>query len=85
MGTGISVDDNSIEQQMTWVALYYEDWRPAGRRNWKTEEAAGSTEYDPFADRNQAAEPNPGGRQTVEDDDQVGDQFNLGRTLDAGA
>lgn len=35
MGTGISVDDNSIEQQMTFVALFYEDWRPVGRRNWQ--------------------------------------------------
>lgn len=83
MGTGISVDDNSIEQQMTWVALYYEDWRPVGRRDWKTEEAADGSEYDPFADRNQGTgEVNPAGTQAVEDSDQVGDDFDLG--LDAG-
>lgn len=33
MGTGMSIDDNSIEQQFTFVALYYEDWKPAGRKN----------------------------------------------------
>ncbi len=51
MGTGISVDDNSIEQQMTFVALFYEDWRPAGRRNWDDyeERAEQEVEYDPFA------------------------------------
>ena len=40
MGTGISVDDNAIEQQMTFVALYYEDWRPAGRRRADYQRAA---------------------------------------------
>lgn len=50
MGTGMSVDDNSIEQQMTFVALYFEDWKPAGRRNYTDLAPAASGEgYNPFA------------------------------------
>lgn len=50
MGTGMSVDDNSIEQQMTFVALYYEDWRPAGHTNVNDfDRAATDEEVNPFA------------------------------------
>jgi hypothetical protein len=48
MGTGISVDDNSIEQQMTFVALFYEDWRPAGRRNWQDFDRPDEETRNPF-------------------------------------
>jgi len=78
MGTGVSVDDNSIEQQMTWVALYYEDWRPAGRRNWTDiEQAASGEEFNPFAPGNQGDQVAP----PYEGEDAVGEQFNLERGL----
>jgi hypothetical protein len=78
MGTGVSVDDNSIEQQMTWVALYYEDWRPAGRRNWTDiEQAASGEEFNPFAPGNQGEQVAP----PYEGDDAVEEQFNLERGL----
>jgi hypothetical protein len=78
MGTGVSVDDNSIEQQMTWVALYYEDWRPAGRRNWTDiEQAASGEEFNPFAPGNQGEQVAP----PYEGEDAVEEQFNLERGL----
>jgi hypothetical protein len=78
MGTGVSVDDNSIEQQMTWVALYYEDWRPAGRRNWTDiEQAASGEEFNPFAPGNQGDQVAP----PYEGEDAVEEQFNLERGL----
>jgi len=78
MGTGVSVDDNSIEQQMTWVALYYEDWRPAGRRNWTDiEQAASGEEYDPYAPGNQGDQVAP----PYEGQDALEDEFDLQRGL----
>lgn len=51
MGTGISVDDNSIEQQMTFVSLFYEDWRPAGRKNYEDyqQRSQQTINYNPFS------------------------------------
>lgn len=78
MGTGVSVDDNSIEQQMTWVALYYEDWRPAGRRNWTdVQQAASGEEFNPFAPSNQGEQVAP----PYDGEDALGDQFDLERGL----
>lgn len=49
LGTGMSVDDSSIEQQLTYVALYYDDWRPMGRRNWQDVQRAATNEsYNAF-------------------------------------
>lgn len=54
MGTGMSVDDNSIEQQFTFVALFFEDWRPAGRRRMRDyQENPIYGEYNPFAAESQ--------------------------------
>lgn len=72
MGTGISVDDNSIEQQMTFVALFYEDWRPAGRRNWQQYDAP-SGDYNAFNQENQGVDP----VEPSELEDEIGDQFGL--------
>lgn len=81
MGTGISVDDNSIEQQMTFVALFYEDWRPAGRRNWTDyqDRRDDVTEVDPFADgQGQNADVRIEEQDTVGDDNLGQNFFNLG-------
>lgn len=57
LGTGMSVDDNSIEQQMTFVALYYEDWKPAGRRNYNDlQRAADGSSFNPFTPENQGVD-----------------------------
>ena len=75
MGTGISVDDNSIEQQMTFVALFYEDWRPAGRRNWDAGRGNETEEYNPFLQENQGAEITDS--TATESTDELGRQFGL--------
>ena len=80
MGTGISVDDNSIEQQMTFVALFYEDWRPVGRRNWQdgySERRGKTDEYDLYDTNNQGER---GDWFTIDTpDDTIGDNFGLSR------
>lgn len=77
MGTGISVDDNSIEQQMTFVALFYEDWRPAGRRNWQdySERRQQTEPYNPFLEDNQG-DGQIGDEETI-NNDELGSGFGL--------
>lgn len=78
MGTGISVDDNSIEQQMTFVALFYEDWRPAGRRNFQNLDRENQA-YNPFAIGNQGQQIiNAAG---INELDGLGRQFGLNPAL----
>lgn len=78
MGTGMSVDDNSIEQQMTFVAMYYEDWRPVGRRNVSDlGRAASGEDYNPFAAENQGTLNDRFDSSEVISGDQIGQQFGL--------
>lgn len=79
MGTGISVDDNSIEQQMTFVALFYEDWRPAGRRNWddNSNRSQQTEEYNPFLESNQGQDGDPIDVDATDNQDALGDEFGL--------
>lgn len=74
MGTGMSVDDNSIEQQLTYVALYYNDWIPAGRRNYGNVEREAQS-YNPFAADAQGAQVIDGSG--VNELDRLGQAFGL--------
>jgi hypothetical protein len=84
MGTGISVDDNSLEASCTFVALGFEDWRPAGRTNrgyYEREQERASGAYqgqliNPFSYEQQgerAVQINPQGPR-----DTLGNVFDLG-------
>lgn len=80
MGTGISVDDNSIEAQLTFVALYFEDWRPAGRTA-RGFTRAGDIEDATNRDLNPFIGPQGDAAQQITPDgpvDQLGASFDLG-------